>query len=73
MSYYGANIYPENVAVGLEQPEIRAWVTGKFARETEDGDNCRHIVVELMPGIDPNKTMVPLIAASIRATDHKIR
>ena len=41
VSYYGANIYPENVTVGLEQPEIMAWVTGKFVLETwetEDGE-----------------------------------
>ncbi len=30
VSYFGANIYPENVTVGLEQPEISGWVTGKF-------------------------------------------
>ena len=34
VSYFGANIYPENVSVGLEQPEIRDWVTGKFVMES---------------------------------------
>ena len=56
VSYYGANIYPENVTVGLEQPEIMAWVTGKFVletQETEDGDKFLHIAVELLPGIEP--------------------
>jgi len=70
VSYYGANIYPENVTVGLEQPEIMAWVTGKFVletQETEDGNKYLHIAVELLPGVEPNKTMAPLIAASIRA------
>ncbi len=69
VSYYGANIYPENVTVGLEQPEIMAWVTGKFVletRDTEDGDKYLHIVVELLPGIEPDETMAPVIAASIR-------
>jgi phenylacetate-CoA ligase len=70
VSYYGANIYPENVTVGLEQPEIMVWVTGKFVletQETEDGDTYLHIVVELLLGVKPDETMAPLIAASIRA------
>lgn len=25
VSFFGANIYPENVTVGLEQPIIREW------------------------------------------------
>jgi phenylacetate-CoA ligase len=69
-SYYGANIYPENVTVGLEQPEIMDWVTGKFVletRETEDGNKYLHIAVEMLPGIEPEATMEPVIAASIRA------
>ena len=70
VSYYGANIYPENVTVGLEQPEIMAWVTGKFVletRENEDGNKYLHVAVELLPGIDPDAAMEPVIAASIRA------
>ncbi|MEI6268913.1 MAG: phenylacetate--CoA ligase family protein [Methylococcaceae bacterium] len=70
VSYYGANIYPENVTVGLEQPEITLWVTGKFVLETqesEDGDKTLHIAVELLPGIEPYLKIIPLIAASIRA------
>jgi len=70
VSYYGANIYPENVTVGLEQPEIMAWVTGKFVletQETEDGDTALHIAVELLPGIESDVSMVPVISASIRA------
>jgi phenylacetate-CoA ligase len=70
VSYYGANIYPENVTVGLEQPEIMAWVTGKFVletQETEHGDKYLHIAVELLPGIEPEEAMTPVIATSIRA------
>jgi len=70
VSYYGANIYPENVTVGLEQPEIMAWATGKFVletRETEGGDKYLHIAVELLPGIEPDAAMAPVIATSIRA------
>lgn len=69
VSYYGANIYPENVTVGLEQPEIMEWVTGKFVletRETEDGDKFLHVAVELLPGIEPDQAMASVIASSIR-------
>jgi phenylacetate-CoA ligase len=68
VSYYGANIYPENVTVGLEQPEIMAWLTGKFVLETQDtdnGDKILHITVELLPGIEPDATIKPIIAKSI--------
>jgi phenylacetate-CoA ligase len=37
VSYFGANIYPENVSVGLEQPEVRDWVTGKFVLQVVEG------------------------------------
>ena len=35
VSYFGANIYPENVTVGLEQPAVSAAVTGKFVLEVK--------------------------------------
>lgn len=69
VSYYGANIYPENVAVGLERPEFMAWLTGKFVLETQenqDGDKFLHIAVELLPGLEPDGRMVPRIAESVR-------
>ncbi|OQW75207.1 MAG: phenylacetate--CoA ligase [Proteobacteria bacterium ST_bin11] len=69
VSYYGANIYPENVTVGLEQPEIMAWVTGKFVLQTQEslaGDKYLHIAVELLPGRVPEPALVATIAASIR-------
>ena len=34
VSYFGANVYPENISVGLEQPDIRNWVSGKFVLHT---------------------------------------
>jgi len=52
VSFYGANVYPENVTVGLEQPGISDWVTGKFVLETyEDalGDRRLRVTVELAP------------------------
>jgi phenylacetate-CoA ligase len=53
VSYYGANIYPENISVGLEQPTVSGWVTGKFVLETaEDSDRDRilRVVVEVAHG-----------------------
>ena len=68
ISYFGANIYPENVIVGLEQPGIRDWVTGKFVMEVsqdEDGNSYLSITVELAPNINDNKEMEETIAFSI--------
>jgi phenylacetate-CoA ligase len=70
ISYFGANIYPENVTVGLEQPEISAWVTGKFVLESrEDADRNRYlsVVVELAPGVDGGAEKEQAIASSILA------
>ena len=69
VSYYGANIYPENVTVGLEQPEIINWVSGKFVLETREdaeGNKTLHIAVELLPDIAPVDELAPTIAESIK-------
>jgi phenylacetate-CoA ligase len=53
VSFFGANVYPENVTVGLEQPSVSDWVTGKFVLETvEDADRDRilRVTVETAPG-----------------------
>ncbi len=53
VSFFGANVYPENVTVGLEQADIKEWVTGKFVMEVvhdRDEDEALSIVVELAPG-----------------------
>ena len=68
VSYFGANIYPENVTVGLEQPEIQSKVTGKFVMQVkEDADKNRFlsIVVELAPGVRENEAKAQAIASSI--------
>ncbi|KAF3885915.1 MULTISPECIES: phenylacetate--CoA ligase family protein [Nostocales] len=68
VSYFGANIYPENVTVGLEQPVIREWVTGKFVLQVkEDADKNRYlsVVVELAPGIEESEDKTQAIASSI--------
>ena len=70
VSYFGANIYPENVTVGLEQPMIREWVTGKFVLQVkEDADKNRFlsVVVELAPGVDGSEEKREAIASSIHS------
>ncbi|RAS69993.1 phenylacetate-CoA ligase [Lentzea atacamensis] len=67
VSFFGANVYPENVTVGLEQPGIRDTVTGKFVIESvEDADRDRslRITVETAPGQTADAAR---IAESIRA------
>lgn len=69
VSYYGANIFPENVSVGLEQPQILRWITGKFVLETQEsdtGDKILHIAVEMLPDIVATEGMEQVIGESIR-------
>lgn len=69
VSYYGANIYPENVIVGLEQPPVSAWVSGKFVMETRqdaDGGEYLHLAVELLPSVAAEAGKAAAIAASIQ-------
>jgi phenylacetate-CoA ligase len=50
VSYYGANVFPDTVIIGLEQPAIRELVTGKFVLEVKDDDDRNRelwIAVEL--------------------------
>lgn len=70
VSYFGANIYPENVTVGLEQPDIQAWVTGKFVLQIqEDRDQNRYlfVVVELASDIEASESKRQAIATSIQS------
>ncbi len=66
VSFFGANIYPENVTVGLEQPGISDSVTGKFvlvAYGDDDRDLRLRITIELAPGRDGDPD---LVARSVR-------
>lgn len=68
ISYFGANVFPENVTVGLEQSPVDRWVTGKFVMQSlEDSDRNRYlsIVVELAPGTSAEVADVDVIADSI--------
>ncbi len=68
ISYFGANIYPENIKVGLEQPYIRDWVTGKFVmqiQEDTDKNNFLSIAVELAPTVEASEEKKQAVADSI--------
>ncbi|MGK5556089.1 phenylacetate--CoA ligase family protein [Actinomadura kijaniata] len=68
VSFYGANVYPENITVGLEQPGVAGHVTGRFVMESvEDGDRDRTltVTVELSPGLTDAPGLADRIAESI--------
>ena len=70
VSYFGANVYPENISVGLEQAAVRDWVSGKFVLqvvETADHNEALNIVVELLPGIDSDAIKGDAIARAVAA------
>jgi phenylacetate-CoA ligase len=67
VSFFGANVHPENVTVGLEQPGISDTVTGKFVIESvenEDRDRSLRITVETAPGATADAAV---IAEAVRA------
>jgi len=70
VSFFGANVYPETVAIGLEQPEIAPHVTGKFVLRAHEGlDDSPHLAlaVELAPGVGPDAVSAEAIAESVLA------
>jgi phenylacetate-CoA ligase len=74
VSFFGANIYPENITVGLEQPGVSGLVTGKFVlevRETDDHNPFLSVVVELAPGAVGDPGSQALVSAAI--LEHLLR
>ncbi len=70
VSYYGANVYAENVAGGLDQPEVSDWATGRFVlevRDDADGDRELWVTVELAAGEPATPERAATAAESIRA------
>ena len=69
LSYYGANIYPENLSVGLEQPPLTDWVSGRFVMEImQDRDDNPRLAVaaELLPGVTGNEAIAAAVVESIQ-------
>lgn len=71
LSYFGANIYPENVAIGLESARVKNFVTGKYVMEiieTEDKNLRFKITVELAPEEEVTDEKSGAIGESILAS-----
>ena len=69
VSFYGANVYPENVSVGIEQPQFAAQLTGKFVLEVKEGearDGELRLTVELARGTTGSEELGTQIADSVR-------
>ena len=69
VSFYGANVYPENVTVGLEHAEFRDFLTGKFVLETlerTEGNPELLVTVELREGAKPQEGLEQRIGGRIR-------
>jgi phenylacetate-CoA ligase len=71
VSFFGANVFPETISLGLEQPEVRARVTGKFVMQVKEGladDKPRlTIAVELAEDAIGDETFSEAVAAAILA------
>jgi phenylacetate-CoA ligase len=68
VSYFGANIFPENVTVGLEQEAVAPSVTGKFVLQAVEGLTGQPhlaIAVELAAGVAPTAALEESVAQSI--------
>jgi phenylacetate-CoA ligase len=68
ISFYGANIYPENISVGLEQPAVIDLVTGKFileAIEGLDGEPRLRITVECRQAFDGAKGLKEILQQTL--------
>jgi phenylacetate-CoA ligase len=75
LSFYGANVYPENVAIALERAEAARHVTGKFVMEVahnDDQDPALHIAVELAQGIAASDELAHDLALAIRAEIERV-
>jgi len=70
VSYFGANVYPENIAVGLEQPQVATMTTGKFVVMAKEGLDIApelYIAVELAQGMSADSDKEEALADSVLA------
>jgi phenylacetate-CoA ligase len=70
VSFFGANVFPETISLGLEQPEVSPRVTGKFVMEVKEGlaDKPRlTIAVELAAGAQADDTLAQAASTAILA------
>lgn len=68
VSYYGANIFPEHIMLGLERPEFNGLISSKFVMEVKFDDKAHeyiHIVIECLPDVTLNDSQKKAISQSI--------
>lgn len=71
LSYFGANIYPENIAIGLEGNGVKDFVTGKYVMQIIEDENRNlrfKITVELIPRAEPDSAKKKKIGESVLAS-----
>lgn len=71
VSFFGANVFPETISLGLEQPEVRARVTGKFVMQVKEGTADEKprltVAVELAKDASGDDAFAEVVAAAILA------
>jgi phenylacetate-CoA ligase len=75
LSFYGANVYPENVAIALEQPGAARQVTGKFVMQiarSRDEDPILRVVVELAAHAESSEALAQDLARAIRVEVERV-
>jgi phenylacetate-CoA ligase len=75
LSFYGANVYPENIAITLERPDASRHVTGKFVMDVvpdDDQDPALHVVVELARGVAASDALARDLALAIRTEIERV-
>lgn len=68
VSFYGANVFPENVSVGLEASGVHDFLSGKFVMEVVEGGDAPArlvLVVELAPGEQASPERIESVAQSV--------
>lgn len=68
VSYYGANIYPENISVAIEQAPLSHWLSGKFVLEVKTDERLNHylsLAVELLPDTAASDVDPACIASAV--------
>src|SRR5580658_9898227 len=70
VSFYGANVYPENVAPALEQRELASRVTGKFVMHVvhdDDKNAMLEVFVELAGSASADESTGAALARAMRS------
>lgn len=68
VSFFGANVFPEMVSVALEQPDLVAFITGKFVMQiVHDADEnaALTIAVELANGVKGDASLADALARAV--------